>query len=74
MAVTPKPISPTFIGDLPSLQISLDLCEIGDPCRTGRPAQEGMARDAARRAEPGYICRIHRVRRFFVQLGWMEGK
>ena len=74
MAVTPKPISPTFIGDLPSLQISLDLCEIGDPCRAGRPAQAGTARDAALRVEPAYLCRIHRVRKFFVELDWMEGK
>jgi len=72
MSVKPQPVSPTFMGPLPELQINLDICEIGDPCRAARPAQPASAKEPALREGAVYICRIHRVRLFFERLGWIE--
>jgi hypothetical protein len=68
------PVSPTVTGPLPKLEINLAICEIGDPCRAAQPAQEESAKQPKLNARPAYVCRIHRIRRFFEELGWVAGQ
>jgi hypothetical protein len=72
MPITPKPVSPSVTGPMPELNINLSICEIGDPCRAGRPAQADTASQPALREGERYICRIHRVKLFFERLGWID--
>jgi len=64
-------VNPT-VQEFPKLEIDLAICEIGAPCRPAQPAREESARDPKMQARPAYVCRIHRIRRFFEALGWLE--
>jgi hypothetical protein len=73
VAEKPAPVSPTFTGKVPHLEIDLRNCELGDPCREEIKAVAETPQSPEIHWRPAYVCRIHRVWEFFKKIGWVNG-
>lgn len=50
-------------GEMPVLEVDLTHCERGAPCEYGRAPNPGPRT---------FTCRIHAIRHFLKELGWVE--